>query len=330
MKRKYITLLSLCIVTLTMVLAFTSCQSKWKPEIQGSQVLEIPYEDMEDAFLAEKYADFSSFSKSQWANYHFISQAQAKDERYSKEYFKSSDLIVIKFNRAEKGIDFTVIDMTIENNVCTVDLLPVKRVAKLEEQQTTYCCFVETETDVSSLDIKLNFQEDVVHESQSFSYITDNNEFYTFEGQTEPLLFVIDSVDGINQFFAYDEALSNQSYIYTHLVRYSQEAFANYSLMLVRVPSSDFEQLAVYYDNDVLHIVGTYSNHYLYEKETKHHKLVALLIPKDLKIDKVSRTVYYEYEDNLAHKAVYDDFVFEEQSELASGLIAYSFTSKND
>ena len=327
---KYISLFLFCIFALGMVFALTSCQSEWIPEVQGSQVLEIPYESIEDEFTVEKYVDFSSFSKSPWASYNFIAQEQAKNERYSKEYFKKSDLIVVKFNMSEKGIDFTITDMIVEDNVCTINLLPVKRIAKIKEQQTTYCCFVETTKDISSLDIELNIQENIVHESQAFSYITDNNEFYTFKDETEPVLFVIDSSNGIGQFFENDGVLSKQSYIFAQLSRYSEEVFSEYSLMLVRLPSSDFEQLAVYYEDNVLHIVGTHSNHYLYEKETKHHKLVALLIPKDLNIDMVSRTVYYEYEDNLTEKISHCKFSLEEQLNLASNLKKYSFVNEND
>ncbi len=328
---KYISLFIFCIFALGgLVFVLTSCQSEWTPEVQGSQVLEMPYESIEDEFIVEKYTDFSSFSKSQWASYNFISQEQAKNERYSKEYFKSSDLIVVKFNMPEKGIDFTVTDLMVEGDVCTINLLPIKSIAAIKEQQTTYCCFVETTKDISTFDVRLNFQEDIVHESQAFSYITDNNEFYTFENQAEPVLFVIDSANGIDQFFENDGVLSKQSYIFAKLSRYSDEVFTEYSLMLVRLPSSDFEQLAVYYEDNVLRIVGTYSNHYLYEKETKHHKLVALLIPKDLSIDTVSRTIYYEYEDDLTEKINHNEFSFKEQLDLADNLKKYSFVNGND
>ena len=327
---KYVSLFLLCIFALVMMFALTSCQSKWTPEVQGSQVLEMPYESIDDDFMVEKYVDFSSFSKSKWASYNFISQEQAKNERYSKEYFKKSDLIIVKFNMAEKGIDFTVTDVVVEGNICTVELLPVKHIAKVSEQQTTYCCFVETTIDISTLDIKLKIQENIVHESKAFSYISDTNKFYTFDNQTEPVLFVIDGKEGIEQFFDNDGVLSKQSYIFAQLSRYSAETFSESSLMLVRLPSSDFEQLAVYYEGNTLHIVGAYSNHYLYKKETKHHKLVALLIPKDLNINMVSRTIYYEYEDNLTEKINHSEFSLEEQLDLASNLKKYSFVNKND
>lgn len=327
----YVCLIALGVVALGAILLLTLGQKKdWSPEVRGSHVLEISYENMENEYVAEKFADFSAFSKSKWADYNFISQAKAKDERYSKEYFKNSDLIVIKFNMSEKGIAFTVTDVSVKDNVCTVELLPVKRISKLEKKQTTYCCFVETKTDISAFEVKLSFRESVSHESQEFSYITENNEYYTFEGQTEPTAFVIDSKNGIEQFFEHDGVLSKQSLIYVQLKKYSDEVFAEYSLMLVRLPSSDFEQLAVYYEGNTLRIVGTYSNHYLYkkEKETKHHKLVALLIPKDLSIDTASRTVYYEYEDNLAEKIKHSEFSLEEPSNLASNLKKYSFVNK--
>lgn len=330
----YVCLIALGVVALGAILLLTLGQKKdWSPEVRGSHVLEISYENMENEYVAEKFTDFSSFSESEWADYYFISQAQAKDERYSKEYFEKSDLIVVKFNMAEKGIDFTVTDVVFEEDVCSISVLPVKRISKIKEQPTTYCCFVETKTDISAFnDIELNFREAVVHESQTFSYITGNNEYYTFEGQTEPTAFVIDSKNGIEQFFEHDGVLSKQSLIYVQLKKYSDEVFAEYSLMLVRLPSSDFEQLAVYYEGNTLRIVGTYSNHYLYkkEKETKHHKLVALLIPKDLSIDTASRTVYYEYEDNLAEKIKHSEFSLEEPSNLASNLKKYSFVNEND
>ena len=328
----YVCLIALGVVALGAILLLTLGQKKdWSPAVWGRHVLEISYENIENEYVAEKFTDFSSFSESEWADYYFISRAQAKDERYSKEYFEKSDLIVVKFNMAEKGIDFTVTDVVFEEDVCSISVLPVKRISKIKEQPTTYCCFVETKTDISAFnDIELNFREAVVHESQTFSYITDNNEFYTFEGQAEPVLFVIDGKNGIDGFFENDGILNKQSYIYAQLNRYSEEVFQEYSLMLVRLPSSDFEQSAVYYKDNTLYIVGTYSNHYLYKKETRFHKLVALLIPKDLTVNEIFRTVYYEYEDDLTEKIKRKGFSIEEQTKLADNLVKYSLVNEND
>lgn len=314
------------------IVCLSSCKKnyEWIPSVQGSNVSEIPFEEIGDSHIVEKFANYSSFSKSKFANYYFCSQAKAKEERYSKEFFKNFDLITIKFNMPEKGIDFTVIDVCIVDNICTVVLLPVKRIAKITQQTTTYCCFVETAVDVSELRVELKFEETILHESQSFSYITSSNEFYSFEDKLKPRIFVINNKNGIEQFIEYDEVLSKQTYVYGQLSRYNDDVFESYSLMLVRLFSSDFENLAVSFDDDKLNIVGTYSNHYLFENEMPHHKLVVLLVPKEIKINEISRTVYFEYEDNLETKSTVDKFLYSEQSDIAENVIMYSFMHEND
>lgn len=314
-----------------MLCGFASCKKKISiPSVQGSNVAEITYEEIVDDYTVETFSDFSKFSNSQWANYSFNSHELAKNERYSKEYFKNFDLITIKFNMPEKGIDFTIIDVSITDNLCTVVLLPCKKISEIIEEPTTYCCFVETSVDVSNLQVELRFEETVLHDSRSFSYITSNNEFYVFENRVEPTVFVVNDKNGIEEFIEYDEILNKQSYIYRILRNCNEEIFEQYSLMLLRVFSSDFENLAVFLDNNELNIVGTYSNHYLFEREIQHHKLVALLIPKDTNITEISRTVYYEYEDNLKVKSTFNIFSLSEQSNISENVIRFSFVKDYD
>lgn len=314
-----------------MVFGLTSCKENiWKPSVQGSHVLELAYEEIGDEYIVEKFSNFSQFSKSSWAEYYFSPQAIAKEERYSKEYFKNSDLITIKFNMPESGIEFTVIDVVITNNICTVVLLPVKKISTVTEQPTTYCCFVETSADVSKLQIELKLEETVLHESQAFSYITNSNEHYIFENKVTPTVFVINDKNGVDQFIEYDEVLSKQSYVYVSLRNYNDNIFEQYSLVLVRLFSSDFEEVAVYCDGNKLNIVGTYSNHYKYENATPHHKLVALLVDKNTNINEISRTIYYEYEDNLDVKSTSNNFSISEQSNIAENVTMHSFTHDYD
>lgn len=319
------------ILSVFIIFSFTSCnEDKWIPHVQGSNVSEIPFEIINDDYSVEKYTNYSMFLKSDWANFYFSTHAKAKDERYSKKFFKNSDLITIKFNKPEKGIKFTVTEVNISGNNCTVTLLPIKRIATTVKQDTTYCCFIETSHDVSGLNVELKFEETVLHESQTFSYITRNNEYHTFENRIEPMIFVINGKNGIEQFVEYDEIINKQSYIYRLLSNYSEDVFNDYSLLLVRLFSSDFENLAVNFKDDKLNIVGVYSNHYLFEKETPHHKLVALLIPKNLTINEISRTVYYEYEDNLEMKCTLNKFSPSGQSDINENVIMYSFTQNYD
>ncbi len=327
----YICLIALCVVVVAVVLIVTlSKKTDWTPYVQGSHVTEMPYEEIDSEYTVEKFADFNSFSKSQWADYNFISQAKAKDERYSDKFFKDRDLIIIKFNKPEKGVKFTVTDLSVNGNVCTATLLPVKRVAEVKSERTTYCCFVETTVDVSALEVKLSFLDEVLHDSQSFSYTSADNTLYTFENQTEPVVFIADNRAGIDQFFENDGVLSKQSLVYASLRLYKDEVFNESSLALIRLPSSDVENLAVYYKGNTLYIVGTHSNHYLFENETKHHKLVALLVPKDFGVKEIVRTTYYEYEDGLTTKYERSAFALSKTDKLADNLDKYTFVKEND
>ncbi len=318
------------LIAITAVFALGACdkENEWIPQVQGSYVVELAYEEIADSYSIEKYCDYAAFSKSNLADYNFISQKTAKEERYSSVFFETRDLIAIKFNNAEKNIDFTVANVKFDSNLCTVSLLPVKRVAKITEQPTTYGCFVETQTDISEFKVEVVMLDAIVHESQQFSYITDNNEYYLFEDQPNPVVFKIDSKAGILAFFQNDGVLSEQSYVYLNLNMYGEEVFEQYALMLIRLPSSDFENCVATATNDAVKITIIRSNHYLYSNETKHSKLIALLVPKDLKLDSITQEIYFEFEDDLSTHYVKHEYVVSETTALGDLLVKYTLSER--
>lgn len=320
----------LALVLIIAVVCLVGCKSEnpWIPKVQGSHVSEMPYEDIDEEFIVEKYTDFKSFKKSNLANYNFISQRVAKDERYSSEFFKTRDLAVIKFNKPEKGIEYTVIDADFSGNECCVTLLPMKRVAYVETQDTTYYCFLETEKDHTNFNLKLEFSTEVIHESTKLDYVSpETNLFYLFKNETAPVMFKIDSAAGVEEFIEKDEILDQNNFVSRSLLMYSDEVFSKSSLLLIRVPSSDLENCTAYIDGDTVEIIGIRSNHYLYgwEKEQKFSALIALLVPKDFAPNSITRTNYNEYEDNADNKAVFEEFKLDGKTEISENLTRYDF-----
>lgn len=300
-----------------------SSDNPWIPEVQGTHVMEMPYEDIDGDYSVEKYADFKSFKKSELADYNFISQRVAKEERYSEEFFKTRDLAAIKFNKPENGIDYTVIDASVENNICTVKLLPIR--SRTEDGETTYCCFLETEKDISDWDIRLAFEEDVVHESQCLYYIDKHDRPYLYD-ETAPVIFRISSYAGIADFIEYDEIVEKDSYISASLrLGYPEEKFNEYDLLLIRVPSSDLEECAAYINNDTAEIVCVKTNHYMFgwEKDHELSNLIAVLVPKDLKLGCAARTNYTEYEDNADNQAVRSEYTIDNTTAITENLTRY-------
>ena len=99
---------------------------------------------------------------------------------------------------------------------------------------------------------------------------------------------------------------------------------------MIRLPSSDFEHMSIDYEDNKLFLLGTYSNHYFYESDNSYHMLFAVIVPKDLQITEVTRTIYYEYEDDLAEKKVVTNFSLKDQNPISEDCIEYSFAEKTD
>ena len=306
------------------VIFFTKSDDDWTPAIQGSQVIELEYEELDDGYHVEMYTDFSSFKKSAIAKYNFISQKQAYEERYSKTFFDTKNLMVIKFNRKEKSLDFTVADVKTEGNDCIVNLVLLKSLSEISQTETTYGCFIETERDFSDYSVKVTVAE-IEHDSQEFPYITLDNKYYEFKGEELPTVYKITNKQGIADYFEHDTVLGTWSYIYKTLDMYSEETFVNSSLILIRIPSSDFEKCGAYIDGEDINIVGTKSNHYYIEKETKYHKLIAVLVPKDWECNHINREIYSEYEDNLIEKYQRSEYTISSATDLSDKLICYKY-----
>lgn len=308
-------------------LCFTGCKSDsndnpWIPEVQGSHVMKMPYEDIDGDYSVEKYTDFKSFKRSELADYNFISQRVAKEERYSEEFFKTRDIAVIKFNKPENGIEYTVINADVNGNDCCVSLLPIKDTTLVETQDTTYYCFLETEKDISDWDIRLAFEEEVVHESQCLYYIDKHDRPYLYD-ETAPVIFRISSYAGIAEFIEYDEVIEKESYISVGLrLGYPEEIFNEYDLLLIRVPSSELEECAAYIGNDTAEIVCVKSNHYMFgwEKDHELSNLIAFLVPKGLRLGGATWTNYTEYEDNADNQPVRSEFALDNTTAITENL----------
>lgn len=318
------------VLIVAVCLCFAGChdENPWIPEVQGSHVMEMPYEQINDDYTIEKYTDFKSFKKSEVADYNFIKQRVAKEERYSSEFFKTHDLAVIKFNKPEKGIEYTVIDADFSGNECCVTLLPVKRVAYVETQDTTYYCFLETEKDLTNFNLKLEFLTEIIHESAKFEYISaETNLPYLFKNESTPVMFKIDSVAGIKEFIEKDEVLDQYNFVSSNLLMYSDEVFSKSSLLLIRVPSSFLEGCLAYTNNGVIEIIGIKSNHYLYgwEKDQDFSALIALLVSKDFTPNSVARTNYTEYEDDANNNAVRSEYKLSNTTVVTEDLTRFDF-----
>lgn len=317
-------------LVLIIAVCLVGCKSEnpWIPKVQGSHVSEMPFEQIDGEFVAEKYTDFKSFKKSELADYNFISKKTAREERYSAEFFKTRDLGIIKFNKPEKGIEYTVTDVNFSGNDCVVTLLPVKNPLAVEAQDTTYYCFLETENDLKNSDLKLEFLPEIIHESDNHAYISpENNLPYLFKNETAPVMFKINSAEGVREFIEQDEVLDEYNFVAKRLSMYSDGDFENSSLLLVRVPSSDLEKCIGLANNNSVEIVGVKSNHYLYgwEKNQEFSALITLFVPKEFSPDSISRTNYTEYDDNADNKAVFEEFKLDGKTEISENLIRYDF-----
>ena len=322
--KKNILLISIIAMFLIAIIVVLIERNKpWVPSIQGSHVMEMKeYEEIDGGFEYEYYDNFRSFKKSSLSEYHFISKKAAKDERYSKEYFKTRNLGILKFNNDKSKLNYYIIDVIISDGNCEVKLLEVKKIGFFTDKPSTYYCFLETVKDLSDLTFTLKIEKEVTYDSHVFSYINMDNEFVYLEGEDDPVIYRINDIDGLNDFIKEEKVLTTNNYIYKSMKLFIESSNKDTSFLLIRIPSSDFERWTATFDQGTINIVGVRTNHYLYEDETKFHSLIVLEIPKEQNVQKIESIKYFEYEDDLFTKEI--DYSYNlVLSELTRSLLRY-------
>ena len=312
-------------------LCLVGCKSEnpWIPEVQGSHVSEMPYEDIDEEFIVEKYTDFKSFKKSELADYNFISQRVAKDERYTAEFFKTRDLAAIKFNYPKSGIKFTVADVAEDGSESIVKLLPMSD-WETEEQETTYYCFIETVNDISDKKFRLELLDEPISENagDNIIYITEDNQSYVFD-EDAPVAFRLSSAEAVGEFIEYDEILTEYHYAQMSLTQLLNNCEDDKELLLVRLPSSSFEELAGSIDSGTVKFTGAITNHYIFawEKGSYWSTLVPFYVPKGFVPDSIERMQYKEYEDEFTpeQKLIRNSYTLDKTTEITDNITRFDF-----
>lgn len=320
------------VLMVVMSLCFAGCnkENPWIPEVQGSHVREMPHEDISGDYSVEKYTDFRSFKKSALANYNFIKQRVAKEERYTAEFFKTRDLAVIKFNYPKSGIAFTVADVVDEGSSSVVKLLPMPNyVHDVEEQETTYYCFIETQNDILDKNYRLEFIEEQIREDLNQSmYGTEDEMFYVFD-EDAPVAFRLSSPDAVMEFIEYDEILTEYNIVRIALTSIFNGCEDDKEVLLVRTASSSFENLVGSIDGGAVKLTGAKTNHYRigWEKGGDVSVLVTFLVPKGFVPESIERTQYNEYEDEFTpeQKLIRNSYTLEKTTEITDNLTRFDF-----
>lgn len=331
MKKKLVIILcalaaAVLVAAIAVIIVFATKEDIWVPEQQGSYVREMPYEEIAEEFVVEKYCDFKSFSESALADYVFVLNKRAAYERYSKKYFKNRDLAVIKFNKGQSGIKYCLTGAEFSDDVCAVKLVGAVKLSVVKEQPATYYCFLETEKDISRYDFSFSIEEETDCDSEQFSYITMDDKPYLFD-ETTPKVFVIDSKRGFENFVADDPILTEQSYSVVLLnYYYSEEFYEHYSLLLVRLPASDFESWFAVSEGDSLRLFCFRSNHYLYpqNKETEFSIFVVMIVNKYAEFGSLVTEKYFEYEDGAANTCERKEYTLSRETSSLVDVSVYT------
>lgn len=286
-------------VTVIIILSVTNNEGdKWIPEVQGSHVDEIKYQSL-DGIKVETYDDYKTFKNSELANTYLISQKPTKEERYSKEFFKKQNLAIIKFNYQYANVEFYIKEVNFINGVCRINLFGAMRDSAIKEDETTYCCYLETNNSVKNLSFELDIEE-YCYSNQQLIFIGGDNEPISPNLAAKPLVYKINNKSGIKEFVNHDGSLSDINYIVTYLNTFSDDFFENYSLLLIKVPSSDFhENFVRISQTDQVEITSIYTNHYKFLNQTEYYALLVLPVSKTLEVQDVVYKVYNEYEDTV-------------------------------
>lgn len=291
--------LIIIVITIIIIVYFTQNKdNKWIPEVQGSHVSEIEYQSI-DGIKVETYDDYKTFKNSELANTYIISQKPTKEERYSKEYFDDSNLAVVKFNYKYSNVKFYMTDAIFSNGVCTIKLFGAISEVTSKESDSTYSCYLETKNSVKDLSFELVIEE-YHYSNQELIFIGEDNKPYTPDNSAEPIVYKINNKEGIKEFIKQDGSISDMNYIVTYLNAYSNEFFNDYSLLAIKLPSSDFhENFVRISQSDQVEITSIYTNHYKFLNQTEYYALLVLPVSKTLEVQDVVYKVYNEYEDTV-------------------------------
>lgn len=329
--RKVRLLALVMIVVISLCFAGCNKENPWIPKVQGSHVSEMPHEDIGGEFAVEKYTDFKSFKKSALANYNFIKQRVAKEERYTAEFFKTRDLAVIRFNYPKSEMKFTVADIAEDGSECVVKLLPMPSVnGEPEALETTYYCFIETQNDISDKNFRLEFLDEPIRENLGYgmTYGTEDNLPYVFD-EDAPVAFRLSSPDAVMEFIEHDEIFTEYNYVRIRLTSLLDNCGDDKELLLVRIPSTDFENLAGSLDGSTVRFTGAISNHYIFawEKGGYWSMLVPFYVPKGYVPESIERAQYFEYEDGFtdADKFTGNYYTLDKTTEITDNLTRFDF-----
>ena len=273
-----------------------SCYKRTDYDQQGSIVLEMPYQEITEDFITEVYNDYSSFKKSEIADYRFSFDTPAKYDRYNKEYFKENNLLVLKFNKQGSGYHFFVKNVLFNQNQIEVSL--INRYLPENSDKTTYYCFIETTNDINHKSILLDIIIKEYDKSISASYINSENQLYLINGLEKIVSYIITDKAGIDEFATLDNL--PQNYFRYKAINKEASFFENNYLLLIQVCSSVVIQWSVEVNESNINIYGFSSSNYWLTEDygNDYHELIICAIPKEKNINTLNYYMFYEYLDS--------------------------------
>ncbi len=188
---------------------------------------------------------------------------KAKNERYNRDYFEQSELMVAFFEATINAHRFIVKDVQIEGNTCTVEVygeMPTGSWGLQEERDVLYACFLEKAEWDSNLTAAVEVGEIFVSESVPNHYYADLTTFVDLPDHGIHA-YLIENLEQLNQFVEDNPHMTEGDPLaFSFEMKYTEAFFSEHALLIVEVPGDYYANILV--EDHILTGVSLYSDHY--------------------------------------------------------------------
>lgn len=284
-KEKLIALFLTLSLLISLATILVACDEQISiPLYQGSHVLNIEYQETEGVVVSG-YDTYKQFDKSQYADLKLsVFGYEARNSFYSKEFFKTRKLIVVRFN-AKANAEYFIKSLTYKDDQYNVELSRLNYGET--DEQATYACFLELEITNSVSDPKVKL--DIVEERQVVSTLTSENNSINENVVVNRLVTYEDKS-------AYTSGLSQTSSIF--LNRFDEEFFNTKDLLVIDYVAYSYSTSALDFDGNSINLYVYNTEHYRNEDDTNRRLILYIEIDKDSMIKNINYFSYWEAELN--------------------------------
>lgn len=292
--KKFSILAIILLFTSTMLLTACDFTEYEAPKEKGNMVFSLPYMELGDEMRVLRYDSFSEFNRGELAEILDPYKGFPLNKTYfSKEYFKTKNLIVVLFNAAAAS-DFFIKNLIIDGNNYEIELI---RFISHDQEIKTYGCFIVREEKVKDAKVNLEITESYNLSRKMIYHNSDQQEEYTIE-----------KISSLNQLTEY-KATKNLTVIMEIIFNlYDELYFTDKELICIEVINKHNTVYIINENNNMLDIYAFDTNNdvnyewceiIIYEREKESLSLTQYTYTTYKKADGISSVPFSKISGNL-------------------------------